>query len=433
MIEEWFFSFCNGFVLIALALLIRVQTGSWLHPGAFFTLSWGFFVFLSIFFIGYKLWWGVTLWIFFVCIAVSAGSMIGSLSSLWQKKDVPYCLDIRFLKLREFVLLCSLFSFIGVVILMDLSESGFSLSNPLESFIRLGREYSIKRYTDENYREPTLAIFFMSISYFAALLGGTLYACDNSSKISRRIALFSILPSILFASIMTTRASFLFAGILWISAFLSTLYLTKKSLIFNLKTIFIILLLCGIAIVLFIGLQVSRMGIAPGDFDLSIINYGWNHARISYFGSILAFSQWFEQHWNEEISPTFGSYTFGRVLQWIGVISFKTHDPVVIKQGLPDTTVFTLLRDVAEDFTLPGSLVLFFILGLVAGIAYKKIYYGRVSYFPILILFYATSMASISTFIFRYTTTTFALILYTGYVIFLGRVRIFRYNLRNCL
>jgi len=417
MNSEWFICVYLTITIFPIVVLLgRFLISDWLHPGTFFTLFWfSAIVLFEVFFFGYKFFYGGILWVAIACISVFAGSLIGTgtikNSLIRDFKIQTNIFSIFFEKFKKYMFISIAISFIGIISLILSADVEFNLSNPIESLIKISARYSFLRYSDENYKEPSVAVFCSIFSFLSALLGGIIFGIEKSKR-NRIIAFFSLFPSFLYASLLTTRASIIFSLILWISSFLSIVVLKKKTFkIFKIKVISLLVCVGVFLILIYICLQGFRRGLLPTEIDRDTFLFIWDVMRQAYFGSVLYFSLWFENNWYETINPSFGSFTFGRVLQQIGLQTAKTHPPEIY-YGLPDSTVFTLFRDTIEDFTLPGSLIFFFLFGILGGFSYTKVKRGKIIYIPLLILFYSATISSLSCFMFRYTTISVALLIF---------------------
>jgi len=79
------------------------------------------------------------------------------------------------------------------------------------------------------------------------------------------------------------------------------------------------------------------------------------------------------------------------------------------------TNIYTLFRGLIQDFTLPGALIVLWIVGVIAGYAYNQTARGHLTWMPILIAFYAFACDFLTS-IFNYNSILFAWVGLTVYI-----------------
>jgi len=443
---NWLLLFIIGLLLLAFALFARVQQGSWLAPGAFFALYWAVFVLLTLIIApDFDVRPEGLLWILFSVFAVYIGSVIGLGKMLF--KTVPSSerqtkiknlstyrkSNLNFPWLKQLVFLCSILGFGGVIILV--LSAGFDISSlfSIESISKMGREYSIARYSNLTYREPELAVFLCIFVYLGALFGGVLFA-KSSSKRDRLIALFPFIPAMGYMLILTTRASVYFTFIIWLSAYLAAYATITKGIIslFTRRNIVLILGFALLIFAIFTGALMSRYAVTIISTD-SLFNI-WHQLRVDIFGSGTAFTQWFAYHWQDNILPSFGIFTFTRPLIMIGMNQF--HLPVTLAEiGGFSTNIFTLFYSLIMDFTLIGSIFILFVVGILGGRAFCQVIQGRYRciYLLILMLFYVFTLCGFVGSLFSYTTILLAWIAFIFYLLFVETGRwLIKINQKMC-
>ena len=424
---DWLFLLTIGLLLLAFALFARIQQGSWLAPGAFFALYWAAFVILALVVApDFDVRPEGLLWILFSIFVVYLGSIVGLGKMLF--KTVPYSMKekinnsfnykLNFPWLSQIVVICSILGLGAMVVLILSAGQGFSL----ESIFKIGREYSIARYSDPDYREPELAIFLLIFIYLGALFGGIKFAIAQSRR-HRFIALFPFLPAIGVATILTTRASLYFPFVIWIATYFSIKVAINKGFfsLFTFRNVILMFSFVLLIVAIGMGLLMLRFGIATINTQSLLMVY--DGIRIDIFGSLSAFTQWFAEHWQEVVIPLPGSFTFRGPLKWVGVTEFLQHKPVEISSSFTHysltTTLVTLFRDLISDFTLIGSILILFLLGAVGGFSFRQMIQGKIIYLPILATFYGVTLCSFTgTSLFSYTTILLTWIIFTFYLIF---------------
>jgi len=435
MTENWFISFGINLVMIIFILLIRTLEGSFFAPGSFFALIWFGYILLSLLLapdynmhpLGVVGIWGAVL-------AVVTGSMLASgrplqsVSTLLQKRRKYICFsknqNLNLFGLSHLTFFSSLLG-LGAVVVLILS-SGYSLSSliSLNSLAEMGHKFAVNRYLTTTFREPSLAIFLTSFIYFGGFLGGTLYA-TSPNNFKKIIAMLPIVVSIMHGMVLTTRASIFFTSIIWISSYISSnIIITKGAYsLFTFRKIFTIIGGSVVAVIIYMFLQILRWGVGSLTDMFTIISETIPFVYSAFLAPPATFSQWFAQHWQDDIIPTFGAST-SPFLKLFGLFGITTHqirhEAILVGTNLlrqESTTVFTLFRDLIEDYTLIGAILFLFSTGIIAGWAYRKILQGRVIYLPIIAAFYAVTIDSLTGCLFRYTTISFAWSLFFFYFI----------------
>ena len=426
---DWLFLFTMGLLLLGFASFARIQQGSWLAPGAFFALYWAVFVLLALIILpDSSIQTKGILWILFVVFAVYMGSIIGSgrmlskmIPSSTEKQPLHQKYNLSLPWLSQITFLCSILGLGAVIVLLLSIGQGFSSLFSSESMSQIGREYSLARYSDPSYRESSLAVALFTFIYLGALFGGVLFA-KASSKIHRLIALLPFIPAVGVAAILTTRGSLLFPLIMWVGAYFSTRVAIGKGTIslFSRRNIGLGLVLLLLILIMITVMLMWRGGISG--IDIHYLIFIGDQLRVDIFGSLAAFTQWFPTYWQDNIPPSFGIFTFSRPLSILGI-----HPPWfltgrVAEVGNFSTTIFTLFDTFILDFTLVGSLLIFFIIGMLGGKAFYQLTKGKGKSIHLLILmvFYAITLTSFIGSPFCFTTLFLTWVAFIIYLLIIG-------------
>jgi hypothetical protein len=118
-------------------------------------------------------------------------------------------------------------------------------------------------------------------------------------------------------------------------------------------------------------------------------------SRVSMTASPVAFSYWLERNW-DHTTPTLGANTFNSLARIIRGDRMKVAldslgwdgFDVLLEGKLFSPNVYTGFRQIIEDTTVPGSLLILFLCGVGVGIAYRKVHQGHGVWVPVLALFY---------------------------------------------
>jgi oligosaccharide repeat unit polymerase len=135
----------------------------------------------------------------------------------------------------------------------------------------------------------------------------------------------------------------------------------------RLAFVFIALIVAGLA--LFLIVDVLRQS---KDGQVSELSPDLQRLLKYSFGSLAAFSTWFHEYQKNQL--TFGAYTFGGIFDSLGLQhrEIGLYGAFVTLPGGEETNIYTVVRGVIEDFSLPGSVVLAFVLGLISGIVLSR-------------------------------------------------------------
>jgi len=423
MTDVWVYSFILDLFIVLLALLARMQQGSWLSPGAFFALFWAVFVSIVLFiFPNNYIHPAAILWIFIVVLTVYVGSLCGLgkvffkvVPSVFKKYDEGAHFNNRFIKLpwlRYLTIICSILGvFSSIIIILATGRSLIDIFD-INEFFQMGRELSVARYSDRNYRSPDLAVLLFSFIYASGLFGGALIACAKSKR-DILLAWLPLIPAIFGTLVSTTRATILMTVVCIVSSYISTgIFITYGKLrIFKLKTFFIVLCASLLIFVALVTALISRHAIT--NMESSDILEMVNRLNTAIVGSLSSLSLWFPEHWQDCVKPAWGGHTLGGPLSLIGLVpGYAEH--VTTEYG----NVFTVFRDLIADFTIVGSLVVLFGIGFLGGVSFRNVAKGRIMfmYAPILMAFYGFTLRSFSGGLFRYSTMLLAWLLFAGYL-----------------
>jgi len=417
------FSLVPLLMLILLASFARIQQGSWLAPGAFFALMWSVFIFSSFFgAIDYELHPTPLWWILWCSIVIYIGSLLGS--GVGMNRFVPnrslrqlsHCAggngtDALLTGLVGMVLVCSIIGFIAVAILIRSIGMGISSLFSFDMIVQMGMAFKGVN-VDSQYQQPMIYSILFSGMLAGVLFGGVLFAISPSWKY-RLVAFFPFLVAMANTIVKTNRGTIVFALVLWISSyFASMVFLNRGAVrIFGLK---LAALTAGLFLslgALFVLLQASREGLFGSAFlGLVLLNL-----KSAAFGSVHAFSYWFENAWSAT-DPTWGAHTFNRIYFYLFSTPETTPDAVWLGLTVRESTnIFTVFQAVLQDFRLAGSLVFFFIIGVVSGRSFRGLVKGYIIHIPVLALFYSFTIIGYLASIFAWNNVLLGFFIFAFY------------------
>ena len=415
--------------LILVAVWARIDQGSWFAPGAFFSLVWVVYVFVPLVFApDLEVWPGVIVAITVATFVVYAGSVVGvgggRVSSLQIHEIVPkgkvanQVAVTRNLEMRTVLKFGTIFcGTVGstAVIALVMSE-GYPVSDlfSVDAISLMAQTFSRARYV-EDYRPPAIVQLSLVFMYASALFGGALFA-SSPAKSVRLIAFLPFVPAILFTAVQTTRSAMLFQIVYWLSSYWGMKIFINGSAgpLFTKRFILLVPLVGCAAFLAFSMVLLARHGLSL-DLLAPII---WPRFRGDIVGHLVAFGEWLKSGKYINLDPTFGAITFGGIFEALGIRMrvLGIYEDVIdigTEEFATDTNIYTVFRGLIEDFTLPGTLVMLFAIGLVAGHGYRMAAGRAVVGIPFLVSFYWFALWSPIAAVTTYNTLIVAYLIFT--------------------
>ena len=436
------------FLFLLFTILLNTYTKNWLHPATFYSLIWFILIILPLIFLPNEITSPLGIyWILCTSIAFSAGALLTSSSKKEQKNEKsksPFSQFLTFgcskcphtlvhglsstltstkLKekgekipnkiLKQIRILIITFISLGIASsLIVLFYQGVSISSllSLNSYREITKTLSLLRYYT-SYVPPLISQILLFTVYLSPLLGGILFPIRKTKR-DIILSLFSIIPAIIVFLLNSTRYPILASIALWFASYFSfNLYLNKKIKIISKKSI-MALLIISIFFLLILSATLSiRIGrVTPSEY----LDYQIQTERATVFGYLPAFSSWFKESYSSIKKPSIGAYTFSGIFDLLKIkkrISGLYNDYIMI--GNDRTNIFTAHRGLIEDFTLIGSLIFLFLIGLITGYSYSKTKNKNLKFSPILITFYSFTLLSFIASMLNYNSIILAILAYS--------------------
>ncbi len=405
--------------LFLVALMMRACARSWFSAGPFYALAWSGYLSLPLVLAPdypvspMSLWW-IVLCVLAVCAGdVWASCMTHSGARPENSRDDPDRLPLPGLRtMLTVAIVCGLLS--SVVAIVESGRS-FSLFLSGEAYVQTAHELSVGRYSQE-YVPSTLGQILLTGAYLSPMLGGILF-CVKRSRQDGALGVTSLLPVFAITLLHTTRATFFFGGVLWLSSYWgmqvwrnreTTPFFTSKGLAVSAG-------IGGLVVMLFCFGQVVRVGDAP-TLDALLDAFASPHLRAWFFGYLSAFSGWFGQSWDTR-EMAWGGYSLAGVFDQLGFLSRAQglYTDVSDLASGARSNIYTVFRGLIQDFTLPGTLLFLWMVGGIAAHAHRRTAHGHLAWMPILIAFYAFTGDFLSS-IFNYNSILLAWILLGLYI-----------------
>jgi oligosaccharide repeat unit polymerase len=372
-------------LLLCLLLLQWLIRHSWVEPSVLFSAFWSANILATLVFApDYQIKASGCWWILASCVSVACGDLLSHPPvSLRSRLFDKFYLEKASKATRIIVGLSLVLGLLYMFLLIVSYTSVLDIQS--DSLSEFASEVSRYRYSGGSLRQIGTQVFLVFV-YLGPLFSGLFYHVAMRRQ-ERLLYLTSLLPSLAIAVLQTTRATFLWAAILWISGYLAFRVLqgTDRCIGFHRQTI-VPVVAGGVLVVLLFGvLQLLRGGQKDILAGLALII---PRLRPWFFGHVSAFSIWFDQCFPNFGPPLGGARTIAGVFD---VLKISTRERglysefVVISSSNASTNVYTVFRGLIEDFSIPGSMAFFFVFGLVCGRSYFNIRYKKLlTWIPLL-------------------------------------------------
>ena len=396
----------------SIGIFNRIYLNSWLTPASFFCMLW--FLLLSITLIVapefpvYPL--GVW-YILGISMALTLGSLLVPKHILpdSEKYNTIESIKLFFFSRSNLILIVitifCLISIVGIFVLLLFGVKRYGLSFNIYSIISLPGQL----YDDRDAGILLIPWYIRYLTYFimpSSLLGGILIPFEKYPR--KIICYLPIILAILIGMVYTTRASILLSIILFISGLFSSYIILKNDdnyflsfrSLFNFASLLIFLLSS------WIFLQWLR-----GGGDSEFIFYPIiNSIKSAVLGSTTAFTTWLQNY--KQYSLAFGLYTFAGPMDLIGLndrqLGFYS-EFISLPNGY--SNIYTAFRGLIHDFSITGSILICFFIGIFAQLSYQRCRDGNVIWLIPLSLFFAFTLFSPFISIFSSNSVTMAWII----------------------
>lgn len=398
-------TFLVSIVIGAVAVFARRIEGSWTAPAVFLPAVWaGLVGAFALLFPALDEYYAGSLWILASCVAFLAGTMVAH-GHLWKEaRETPRDrVRDRLPLLVPFVVLGNLAGVAEIVYLFARrNASPFSIIDivALVTANRAGN-YGWAQLT----QQPIEWFAFVAL-YTGALFGGVLFRLSRR-RWERAAAVMAVVFVALVFALYGSRFGALYGGSFWLAAYLSTSSLTSGE---GAKDARILLRLGAVAILILGGASVGTQVLR---YWTQLDQIGWRSILADGFSFVGAFSIWFRDHGLVWSDFTWGARTFTKLVAPFGVSEAPLSS---IDVDFTYSNIFTVFRDLLEDFGVVGSLVFFALGGFIARATFVALRGGSIGALPLGALVYTFVLTSFATSVFFYTAPTAALALFAAYV-----------------
>ena len=390
----------------------RIYLKSWLAPASIFSMLWFLLLSTTLFVApGFPIYPFGVWYILAISVALTLGSLLVPKHILpdSEKYNTIEAIKLFFFTRSNLILLViaifCLISIVGIFVLLLFGVKRYGLSFNIYSIISLPGQL----YDDRDAGILLIPWYIRYLTYFimpSSLLGGILIPFEKYPR--KIICYLPIILAILIGMVYTTRASILFSIILFISGLFSSYIILKNDdnyflsfrSFFNFASLLIFLLSS------WIFLQWLR-----GGGDSEFIFYPIiNSIKSAVLGSTTAFTTWLQNY--KQYSLAFGLYTFAGPMDIIGLndrqLGFYS-EFISLPNGY--SNIYTAFRGLIQDFSITGSILICFVIGIVAQLSYRRCRDGNVIWLIPLSLFFAFTFYSPFISIFSSNSVTMAWII----------------------
>lgn len=383
-----------------LAFASRLQDRSWVGPAAIFALIWAAYMPTLLFFIDSEdVFVPGMLWILASVACVWAGS--ASAATLCpaprERHVVPSPKAIFLLRhLLKVPIVAGLADMVWLFV-----QRGMSLSD-LASFAAIMAVSAANR--SEQYAgeadTPVGERIAFTLLFLGCLYGGMLFRLSNRRS-DKALALGALLLIIAINTLHGSRFGSIYGGAFWLSGYLAT-YVAISNPKKGIGGAFLVRFATAGVVIVF-ALSMATMIVRYTIFaDVDTKTVSFQYMFTDPFGFVAAFGIWFRDMHMHPDGPLWGARVFRRVLAFFGR-QYELYDAIDV--GFNSSNVFTIFRELIEDFSLLGSLVFLALYGFLGRVAFWKVGTERGHMaLPWLAVTYIFAFTSVASSAFAYTT-----------------------------
>ena len=392
----------------AVGILARFTERSWVSPAAFFAFVWGIVALpAGLVFSGVPGIRGALVWIFVATATVWLGTLASRSVAPWGVASRPDAETARaqFAWLRPIVV-ATVLAGVGEFVFL-FARQGFSLRSVL-SYAVVAEVTSVNRsdYLSGEIQQSLGERLAFFVLYCGALFGGVLFRLSRS-RFEKILGLMPLILLLLVFGLYGSRMGALYGGSFWVGAYLAaTILVGTWRDILGWRFLFQVGLVAGLFGFAFsVATMVWRYSLGTGGLN-------WQAMLGDGVAFVGAFGIWFKDHVGQASDFLWG----GRLLRKVvGPLGLSYPIAPAIDVGFTSSNVFTVLRDLIEDFGTIGSLLFLFAYGFVGRLVFARVARGGVRSVGALTLVYAFALTSVAFSIFSYTVTTVAVVCFIGY------------------
>lgn len=392
--------------LLGWAVLMRLGTGTWLQPAAFFPLWWCVAGIAPLILapnepVGIN----AIVWLMVASFAVSVGGIAGNGGFRARRLAKLQPATDRELKIFGAVLLVSVI--LGTISnVAYLTGSGIPITEVLdiERLVVVSNQLYVARYAETGVQSPpAISQALLPFVYLAPAVGGTLFVLRREWR-WKLLCLFAFVPAVTVTILQTTKAAVLFSLVLWLAGYFAARLRFGRMSVFTLPHLVIAGILTSVVTVFFFAIGLARMA----STDISLLNIVLVKLVTTAFGHMTVFSQWLAEYTSQPLNPSLGKVTLAGPLEMLG---YQQRIPGIFSNVIDliageSSNIYTAFRPLIQDFSIPGALAVLAALGFIGGLGFRQVAAGHWSAVPLLIGTYTTIMWSPITWFWIYNSLT---------------------------
>ena len=396
----------------SIGIFNRISLNSWFAPASIFSMLWFSLLSVTLLVAPEFPMHPLGLWyILGVSMALTLGSLLVPKNLLpdSEKYNSIESVKLFFFNRSNFILilivLFCLITIVGIIVLLLFGIKRYELNIDIFSLISLPGQL----YDDRDAGILLIPWYIRYLTYFimpSSLLSGILVPFQQYPR--KIICHLPIILAIFIGMVYTTRATILFSIILFLSGIFSSYIILKKDdkIFLNTKSFFASVSIFSFLVFSWIFLQWLRGG-ADSNFLLYPL---MNTIKSAVLGSTTVFTTWLQNYTQNSLA--FGLYTFAGPMDIIGLnerqLGFYT-EFVSLPNGY--SNIYTAFRGLIHDFTLTGSILICFFIGILSQLSYQRCRDGNIIWIIPLSIVFAFTLFSPFISIFSSNSVTMAWII----------------------
>ena len=383
------------------AITVKSATNSWFSPGSLFSILAILFLSLPMIFASEFNINNYGIWYITILVMSFASGSVCSTFTYRSEFNIKRNVKADFSSLIIPLVIFNLISLSGLILLIFYLKSNYLNLNFNSEWFLIPNFISIDRYGGF-LSYPLVIKYSLYFIYPGNIISAILLCNKNKGLALILICLLPMIFSISLGFIEGSRTSILLGGTLFLSSWISTrTSINDGKLNISFYKIFIFMLLSILSfIILFSVIQWLRQGLDPLIFNLLV-----ERIKVYFFGYLSAFTLWFSEV-NNPFLPTSLLNTFAGPMNLLGLIerNLGFYIPLFINDET-STNIFTAYRSLVSDYSIFGSVLIFFIIGYFIQSEFQKIkknifdgiipisvFYSFIIYSPLISVFHYNSI-----------------------------------------
>lgn len=402
----------NAALVISLVLLLcgyamRRTEGSWVAPAPFWILLWSSYLFCAaLVFPNLDALTTAALYIVAASAAFSLGSFIGYRELGQSTPLTPGSLRDALPGLPGMVLIAIAASLLNLSMLFSRFGAGVSGIFDSQTVLRVIISARSQNYAGagEITRIEWLCLLLVYIGAFA---GGALFRL-RARRSDAVLGIAGLLAASLVLGMIGSRMGALYGGAFWVAAYLATATASAPTLRQLERGA-----LAGAVVTGGLGILGVSILVMAVRYATNFAAVGWRVVLADAFGFVGAFGIWLDERGLVGTGLTAGARSLTRLVQVAGI---REAPLSTIAVDFTASNIYTILRDLIEDFGTFGSLVVLAAVGWIGRRAFEWARRGSLIAVAVLLAIGVFTLTSFAVGVFFYTATTLALAGALGYL-----------------